>query len=103
MLYIIVTANILIGLSFFFRLTTLPPQIPLFYSRPWGEFQITDWWFIFLLPILMNVLYFANLYILKKFFRDEEDNFVRSIIGYLNLFLIISFTLIFLKIIFLIT
>jgi len=91
----------LIILIFIIRLPYLPPQIPLFYSKSWGEDQLVDSWMIFILPLLMNGLFFINQFFYKKFFL--ENNFVKKIIDYLNLFVIISITLIFLKIIFLVT
>ena len=101
MFYSLSAANLLMVGLFGIKFSTFPPQIPLFYSRPWGESQLTDWWFIFLLPLLMDILYFFNLYLAKKFFSDSE--FARQVIEYFNVALIIVFTLIFVKIIFLIS
>ena len=99
--YPLIIANILMAAAFAYRINTLPPQIPIFFSRPWGEFQIADWWFIFLLPVLMNILYFLNLYIYNKVFIHDE--FVKKIFFFFNLFLISGFTFIFLRIIFLVS
>lgn len=86
---------------FLLRLKTFPPEIPLFYSKPNGELQITESWMIFLIPFLLNIIFFINNYLLNKFFLNEE--IIKKIFYYLNLFLIISFSLIFIKIVFLIT
>lgn len=86
---------------FLLRFGNLPPQLPLFYSRPWGEEQLADWWMILFLPVVLDVFFFFNRYIQKKFFLDNQ--LVTKIIYYLNLFLTVSLTLIFIKIIFLIT
>lgn len=99
--YHLITANFLMILGLLFTARSLPPQIPLFYSRPWGEYQITDWWYILLLPLLMNFLYFLNFYIYRKFFPDND--FVKNLFRYFNLFLIIVFVIVFLKIITLVT
>jgi hypothetical protein len=32
------------------NMRTLPPQVPLFYSRPWGEEQLTEPMYLFILP-----------------------------------------------------
>lgn len=40
---------------FFF--SQLPPQIPLYYSRPWGEDQLTQPLYLFLLPMGSLVWY----------------------------------------------
>lgn len=97
----LLSANILMFLTFLFKSGTLPPQIPLFYSRPQGEFQLTEWWYIFLIPVLMNGLFFLNTFLYAKFF--EGNDFVKIFIRYFKIFLIVSFSLIYLKIIFLIT
>lgn len=99
--YPLIAGNLLMAAVFAFKLRKIPPQIPLFYSRPWGEYQLTDWWFIFLLPILMNLLYFLNLYLSKKFFGT--NHFVKTVIKYLNLFIVIVFTFVFIKILLLIS
>lgn len=88
-------------LSFILRFKTFPPQIPLFYSRPLGEEQLTDTWMIFLIPFILNILYIANNYLEKRFF--PKNDLIKKIFGYLNFFLIVTFTLIFVKIIFLIS
>lgn len=101
MIFYLVIANLVMLISFLFKLNKFPPEIPLFYSRPSGDPQIADWWLIFLLPLLLNALYYLNTYIYKKFFLGNE--FVENITYYFKLFLISSFTLIFIKILFLIT
>ncbi len=98
---VLFVTNTIMILFFIFRFSSLPPQIPLFYSKPWGEDQLADSWLILILPLTMNFLFFINLYFYKKFFL--ENNFIKKIIDYLNLFIIISITLIFIKIIFLTT
>ncbi|GEM_PF-893120 len=101
MIFVLLGANFMMVLAILFKLTSLPPQIPLFYSRPDGELQLGDWWFIFLLPILMNALYILNTMVQKKYF--PENYFVQTFVYYFKLFIISIFTLIFLKIIFLVT
>jgi hypothetical protein len=98
---LLLSANILMIIFFLLRFSSLPLQIPLFYSKPWGEDQLADSWLIFILPLMMDIFFYLNLYFYKKFF--SENPFVKKIIDYLNLFLIISLTLIFIKIIFLVT
>jgi len=88
-------------LAFLLKLKTLPPQIPLFFSRPWGEAQLVDSWMIFFLLFLLDIFYFSNNYFYKKFFFDNL--LVKKIIEYLNLFLIVGFTYIYLRIIFLVS
>lgn len=101
MIYILLTCNLLMITTFLWRFSTLPPQIPLFYSKFTGEEQLGDTWMIFLLLILVNVLYFINDYVVKRFFSQNE--FVRIIFKFLNVFVVVSLSLIFIKIVFLIS
>src|SRR3990167_6969396 len=99
--YQLIIANAVILSVFIFRFQTLPPQVRLFYSKPPGEDQLSDVWFILILPLIMNLLFFLNKFICGRFFR--EDVLIQKIFYYLNQFLLAGFTLIFAKIIFLIT
>ncbi|MEK7522870.1 MAG: hypothetical protein AAB569_04775 [Patescibacteria group bacterium] len=101
MVKLLLGANALMIITFLLKFKTMPPQIPLFYSQLWGESQLADSWAIFILPIFMNFLFFINQYIFNKFYSDNI--FVKNIFYYLNLFLITSFTLIFIKIIFIVS
>jgi hypothetical protein len=101
MIFVLLGANFMMMLAIIFKLGVLPPQIPLFYSRPDGEQQLGEWWYIFLIPLLLNLLYISNKVLVKKFFADNP--FATSFFNYLNLFLIVAFTIIFLKIVFLVS
>jgi len=98
MIKLLIGADILMAVTFLLKFSRLPPQIPLFYSQLWGEGQLADVWLIFVLPIFMNFLFFINQFIFNKFYSDNI--FIKNIFYYLNLFLIVSLTLIFIKIIF---
>lgn len=99
--FFLLTANLVMMLALVFKSAFLPPQIPLFYSKPQGEAQLVNWWFIFLLPFLLNLFFFLNSLFYKRYFFSNE--FVKSVFYYLKIFLLVSYTVIFLKIIFLIT
>ena len=101
MIYILLTCNLLMVVTFLLRFSTLPPQIPLFYSKITGEEQLGDTWMIFLLLILANIFYFLNEYIVKNKFPQNE--FVKTIFKFVNIFVVVCFSLIFIKIIFLIS
>ena len=101
MIYILLTCNLLMITTFLWRFSTLPPQIPLFYSKITGEEQLGDTWMIFLLLILANIFYFLNDYVVKRFFSQNE--FVKTILKLLNIFVVISLSLICIKTIFLIS
>jgi hypothetical protein len=97
----IIIANILmLGVYIFFS-SNLPPQIPLFYSLPWGEEQLADLWVIFVLPFLMHLFIIVNHFIYKFMFKKDE--LVLKILNFANWFYIIIFTAIFIRIIFLIS
>lgn len=97
----LIIADIIMGVVFFFRSAQLPPQIPLFYSRPWGEDQLVDLWIIIVLPVLMHLFIFSNAFLNRTLFKDHE--LIRVTFSYLNWFFIISFTAIFVRIIFLVS
>lgn len=48
------------GLLLFFKYNDLPPQIPIFYSQPWGESQLGNSSSIFILPSISLVILFIN-------------------------------------------
>lgn len=99
--YPLIVGNIVITLVLFLKLNRLPPQVPLFYSLPLGEDQLGDSWMIFILPILMNLIFILNNLIYQRYFKDNL--LIKQIFFYLNLFIIASFTFIFVKIVFVIT
>lgn len=79
----------------------LPPQIPLFFSLPTGEDQLSEWWMIFLIPVLINTLYFLNIFVRNSLFPN--NSFVKSFIRYLNIAFIGAGTFLFIRIILLVT
>jgi len=101
MYYSLVGANIIMALAIILNLNHLPPQIPLFYSKPPGEDQLADTWMIILLPLILNGIILLNNFFVKKFF--SKDEIVKKIFYYLNFFFIIAITFIFIKIVFLVT
>lgn len=101
MIYVLFVGNVLMGLSAILRYNHLPPQVPLFYSKVAGEDQLADTWLLALLPFLMNFLFILNLLIFKRFYKNND--LAKKIFSYLNIGIIASFTLIFIKIIFLVT
>jgi len=59
-----------LGLPFFWH--KLPPEIPIFYSRPWGDEQLIARPFILLLPGLATVFSLINLKLAGIFFSSEK-------------------------------
>ena len=101
MLLPLIISNLLMVGVFAWKYSTLPPQIPLFYSLPWGEDQLGELWMIICLPLLMNLSVLLNNFIIKKYFMEQP--IIKKILEYLNIFLIIAFVAVFLKIIFLVS
>ena len=97
MIYLLIVANILMLVTFAFTFRTLPPMVPLFYSKPEGELQLGAWWLIAILPLCMNLLYVLNAKLSKKLF--SESDFANKIIFYANLAIVIIFTALFIKIV----
>lgn len=60
----------IILLLFFWR--KLPPQVPLLYSRPWGEEQLVSTAGLFLLPFVSTAVLTANHFITLFLLREEE-------------------------------
>ena len=101
MLGLLVGSNLVQIAVYIFRMKTIPPQIPLFYSLPMGEDQLVEWWMIFLIPILMNCLSIANSAIYNSFFQRKD--FEKSLLQYTNIALIGICTYLFVRIIFLVS
>jgi len=101
MLKTLLAGNLLMLIVFIWRWKTFPPQIPLFYNKPWGEDQLADSWIIFIIPLFINLFFYLNNLFQKKFF--PENDFVKKLIFYFNLLIIIGGSLIFIKIILLVT
>lgn len=60
--------------------SVLPPEIPLFYSLPWGQDQLAQNWQILLLPLGSLAIIFINTF-LSLFFVGKETLMVRILIG----------------------
>lgn len=101
MLIALIIADLIMIATLAWRFPLLPPQIPLFYSEIWGENQLVDLWMIAVIPFLLHVFFFANSFIYQRFFWQNHT--IKHIMNTVNYVLTIIFTIIFLKIIFLIT
>jgi len=62
-LFLLSLAFILIqSVLIFIYLDKLPPELPLFYSRPWGKDQLASPRYLFLLPATSVAILFINLF-----------------------------------------
>ncbi len=67
----------------------LPPQVPLFYCRPWGEGQLAHPANLFFLPGLGLIVFCLNLTLLSL--MPKEEKFINQIlIGFLLVFNLLS-------------
>ena len=63
---------IISGLIFLgFSWSKLPPEVPLFYSLPWGKEQLASPVFLWFLPLSSLVLVFTNLGLASFFSSDK--------------------------------
>lgn len=101
MIGLLISLNIIQLGVYVLKMHTIPPQIPLLYSLPIGEDQLVEWWMIFLIPLLMNVLYILNTFIYHSYFHQED--FERSLLRSMNITIIGVCTYLFIRIIFLVS
>lgn len=101
MLKLLIGADVVMAALFLWKFRYLPEQIPLFYSRPWGEAQIADYWYIALIPILMHIFYVLNGLLCRRFFPNQH--IPQKIFTISTGIAIVLFTAIFIRIIVLVT
>ena len=63
-----ITIQLILGLTLSSK---LPPQVPLFYSRPWGERQLTSPLFLFLLPTVSFLIMMLNFFLATTVTKKE--------------------------------
>lgn len=96
MLIALIVADVLMAAAFGLAFTRIPPQIPLFYTSPWGEDRLADFWLIGLIPFFMHVIFFFNNWLVKRFFRS--DSFLAKLFHTTNWAVIIVSTFLFIRI-----
>jgi hypothetical protein len=97
--FIVAVVFIMMAIVFVISLPTLPPQLPLFYSKI-GDDQMVDSWWIFLLPVLAIIFITANKIILSKYFK--ENILMEKVIYYTNLAIIVIAGFMFIRILLLV-
>jgi len=76
-LLLLILSLIIIGLISLLLSNSMPPQVPLFYSRPNGDDQIVDVAYLSYIPISMVIIILINIYISRFIFTSNI--FVRRI------------------------
>lgn len=66
------------ALIILFALSFLPSQVPLFYSRPWGEEQLAHPLYLFLLPLVNLAVFILNSILLS--FIEKKELLIRQIL-----------------------
>ncbi len=75
-----VVSQFLIGsavIAWYWR--SLPPQVPLWYSKPWGDERLASPWFLFLPLVSAVVIYLVNLTAVVRF-ADNHPMFARVLL-----------------------
>ncbi len=98
---LLIVTTLIMGGTFVLKYSSVPPQVPLFYSQGDGDQQMADTYLLFLLPLVCYLLVFANMFIRNKFFSDVF--LIERIVYYLNIAIILLTTFTFLKILLLIS
>ena len=84
-----------------FKFTSLPPEIPLLYSLPGTSTQVVDVYWIAVIPIISFAFIVINHILARRVFKG--DLFVRKVTYIANISIILFFTYIYIKIVFLIS
>ena len=69
---LVIISNIIVIALVSALLLTAPPEIPLYYSRLWGEAQVASKWELLLFPILMNGAFLITNWFIKRRFGGDE-------------------------------
>lgn len=67
--FLLIFINFL-GFGLFF--SSLPPQVPLFYSQPWGEEQLVAPYWLVILPIGSFFVFLLNNFLAIYFIRGQK-------------------------------
>lgn len=101
MLRFLIAGDILMAGVTAWKFKLLPQEIPLFYYKPWGEQQVADILYLFLIPVIMHVLYMSNILLSKKLAKNEPV--LQNMFHVANSIIIAGFTSIFIRIMLLVT
>lgn len=96
---VLITTSLIIIL---FRYAFLPPRLPLFYSRPWGEEQLAPKNALFIIPAAAFVFLIINFQV-AKFLSKNETNFLSLVAASIALLFSVLGTIVVWKVVFLIT
>lgn len=95
--------TVLLAISFFVLGITfkkLPPLVPLYYSLPWGEEQLTKSYELFIIPISLIIIFFINAFV--SIFLIKKDTFLIQLLIWSSCFTALIGLITLTKIIFLV-
>lgn len=55
-----------------FRFSLLPPEVPLWYTLPWGRSQLAPPIYLWLIPISLLTIFVFNLFLTGFIFKNEK-------------------------------
>ena len=95
LVFIVVQLTILI-----WQFGNLPPQVPLYYSLPWGELQLASTSTLFIIPTLSIVLFLVNHLFAIGF--SQKNHLLSNMLIFTSLVVSFFFLITLLKIIYLV-
>lgn len=84
------------------RFGSLPPFVPLFYSKPWGEEQLISKIALFAVPLLILIFLFINMGLAKAIAGNFNNSLVSLILSGLSILVALLGTITVLRILFLV-
>ncbi|NMB57480.1 hypothetical protein GYA19_06130 [Candidatus Beckwithbacteria bacterium] len=61
-----------VWILYFIAFNFFPPEFPLFYSKPWGQEQLTNTKVLLILPIILTFVTVINTRLASIFFKKEN-------------------------------
>lgn len=81
---IVAVVTVLAFALFLIRYHTLPPQVPIWYSQPWGADQLAHPLWLLILPLGSAILYIVNttiaIYVLSEYLIFVQVTFLTSMV-----------------------
>ncbi len=100
-LILLIFCDVIMVGAFAILYSLLPPEIPLYYAHEWGEKQLGSKWEIFSIPFIIN-LFFVFLDYYKRKEMKNGNVVMANIINTANIIQMITLTLVFLRIIYIV-
>jgi len=76
------------SLAITFYLDSLPPQLPLFYSLPWGQRQLVSPQYLYLLPLSSLVTFFVDVFFILFLAKQKLLSTILLVSSFFYIFLV---------------